>query len=65
MGDRILELDPRHTGALWFTGVARAQSGDRDGARERWTRLLAELDPKSPQYADVKKSIEALDRTGP
>jgi cytochrome c-type biogenesis protein CcmH len=65
LGDRILELDPRHTGALWFTGVARAQSGDRDGARERWTRLLAELDPKSPQYADVKKSIEALNRTGP
>ncbi|MBT5459680.1 MAG: c-type cytochrome biogenesis protein CcmI [Rhodospirillaceae bacterium] len=65
IGDRILTLDPRHTGALWFTGVARAQTGDRAGARERWTRLLAELDPKSPQYADVKKSIEALDKTGP
>lgn len=65
LGDRILTLNPRHTGALWFTGVARAQSGDRDGARERWTRLLAELDPKSPQYADVQKSIEALDKTAP
>jgi cytochrome c-type biogenesis protein CcmH len=65
LGDRILVLNPRHTGALWFTGVARAESGDRDGARERWTRLLGELDPNSPQYADVKKSIEALDTTAP
>lgn len=62
LGDRILSLNPRHTGALWFTGVARAQSGDRDGARERWTRLLAELDPNSPQYADVQKSIKALEK---
>ena len=65
LGDRILELDPRHSGALWFTGMARAQSGDREGARERWNRLLAELDPDSPQYADVKKSIESLDRMVP
>ena len=65
LGDRILGLDPRHTGALWFTGMARAKAGDTDGARERWTRLLAELDPNSPQHADVKKSIEALDKTGP
>ncbi len=65
LGDRILTLDPRHTGALWFTGMALAEAGDRAGARERWTRLLAELDPDSPQYADVKKSIEALDKTGP
>ena len=65
LGDRILELDPRHTGALWFTGVARAETGDRAGARDLWTRLLAELDPKSPQYADVKKSIDALDKPAP
>lgn len=65
LGNRILTLDPRHTGALWFTGMALAESGDREGAKERWTRLLAELDPDSPQYADVKKSIEALDKTGP
>lgn len=65
LGDRILTLDPDHTGALWFTGAARAEAGDRAGARDRWTRLLAQLDPQSPQYADVKKSIEALDKTAP
>ena len=62
LGDRILALDPKHTGALWFTGMARAESDDPNGARKRWTRLLAVLDPKSPQYADVKKNIEALDK---
>ncbi len=62
LGDRILGLDPNHTGALWFTGMARAEAGDSNGARKRWTRLLAALDPKSPQYADVKKNIEALDK---
>ena len=62
LGDRILALDPNHTGALWFTGMARAEAGDSDGARERWTHLLELLDPKSPRYADVKKNIEALDK---
>lgn len=62
LGDRILALDPEHTGALWFTGMAMAETGDRDGARERWARLLGLLDPDSPQHADVKRSIEALDK---
>lgn len=62
LSDRILALDPEHTGALWFTGMARAEAGDPDGARGRWTRLLELLDPKSPQYADVRKNIEALDK---
>lgn len=62
LGDRILRLDPKHAGALWFTGMALAEGGNPDGARERWTRLLAELDPGSSQYSDVQKSIEALDR---
>ena len=62
LGDRILALDPGHTNALWFTGMARAEAGDPKGARERWTRLLAKLDANGPQYANVKKSIEALDK---
>ena len=62
LGDRILALDPEHTSALWFAGMARAEAGDPDGARGRWTHLLELLDHKSPQYADVKKNIEALDK---
>jgi cytochrome c-type biogenesis protein CcmH len=61
LGDQILELDSKHTGALWLTGLARAQSGDSKGARERWTRLLALLDPKSPQRADVEKNLKTLE----
>ena len=59
--NRILALDPNHTGALWFTGMALAEAGDAEGARKRWTHLLTRLDPKSQQYTDVKKSLEALD----
>lgn len=62
LGDRILALDPEHTNALWFTGMARAEAGDPKGARERWTRLLTKLDANGLQYANVKKSIEALDK---
>ena len=60
LGDQILALDPGHTSALWFTGMAQAQAGDQKGARERWTRLLAQLDPKSPLHATVEKNIKAL-----
>ena len=60
IGDKILSLDSSHSSALWFTGMARAQAGDSTGARERWTRLLAQLDPKSPQHATVEKNIKAL-----
>jgi len=60
IGDKILNLDPSHSSALWYTGMARAQAGDSTGARKRWTRLLAQLDPKSPQHATVEKNIKAL-----
>ncbi len=64
LGDRILALDPDHAGALWFTGLARKQAGDPAGARERWTRLLALLDPKSREHGEVKKSLDALGSAG-
>jgi cytochrome c-type biogenesis protein CcmH len=65
LGERILALDPRHAAALWFTGVARAEAGDPAGARERWTRLLAQLEPGTPQYVEVQKSLDALKKSAP
>lgn len=60
VSERLLTLKPDHGAALWFAGIARAQAGDAEGARLRWTRLLALLDPDSPQHADVKARIDSL-----
>lgn len=60
VSERLLKLKPDHGAALWFSGIARAQAGDAEGARMRWTRLLALLDPGSPQHADVKARLDAL-----
>jgi cytochrome c-type biogenesis protein CcmH len=61
VSERILALQPVHGGALWFSGIAKMEAGDKTGARERWTRLLAILDPKGAQHAQVMERIKALD----
>ena len=60
VSERLLKLKPDHGAALWFAGIARAQAGDAEGARMRWTRLLALLDPGSPQHAEVKARLDSL-----
>ncbi len=60
VSERILALQPTHGGALWFSGIAKMKVGDKLGARERWTRLLAILDPKGAQHAQVLERIKAL-----
>jgi cytochrome c-type biogenesis protein CcmH len=61
VSERILALQPVHGRALWFSGIAKVEAGDKTGARERWTRLLAILDPKGAQHAQVMERIKALD----
>ncbi len=60
VSEQLLKLQPDHGAALWFTGIARAESGDSAGARERWTRLLGLLDPATSQYANVKARLDTL-----
>jgi cytochrome c-type biogenesis protein CcmH len=60
VSERILALQPTHGGALWFSGIAKMESGDKIGASERWTRLLNVLQPGSEQYIQVKERIKAL-----
>ncbi|MBT6443250.1 MAG: hypothetical protein HOK61_12555, partial [Alphaproteobacteria bacterium] len=62
ISEQILALQPTHGGALWFSGIAKMEAGDKTGARERWTRLLAILDPKGAQHAQVLERIKALDQ---
>ena len=60
VSERILALQPTHGGALLFSGIAKMEAGDKASARERWTRLLAILDPKGAQHAQVLERIKAL-----
>lgn len=60
---RVLELEPENRDALWFLGLAELEAGRRQAALAFWRRLLATVDPTSPQYADLSRRIEALERT--
>jgi len=60
LAERILAIDPTQPGALWYSGLSKAAAGDTAGARERWMRLLARLDPASPEHAALQKRIDAL-----
>jgi len=60
ISERILALQPTHGDALWFSGLAKMEAGNKTAARERWTRLLAVLDPKGAQHAQVMDRIKAL-----
>tara|TARA_Y100001936_G_scaffold254141_1_gene325591 strand:- start:27610 stop:29025 length:1416 start_codon:yes stop_codon:yes gene_type:complete len=62
VSERILSMQPTHGGALWFSGIAKFEAGDKMGAKERWTRLLAVLDPNGAQHAHVAERIKALEQ---
>jgi cytochrome c-type biogenesis protein CcmH len=51
---------PDHPFALYFLGLAAEQSGDKDAAREYWTRLLNAMPEDAPETAQVRRMIEAL-----
>ncbi len=53
----VLELDPEHGEALWFTGLADAQAGRPEAAIAAWERLLPQL---SPESAERKMLTEEL-----
>lgn len=57
---KVLTLAPNQADALWFIGKAEAEAGNKEPARQLWSRLLAQLDPKSEGYADVKRNLDGL-----
>ncbi|MEH6524696.1 MAG: c-type cytochrome biogenesis protein CcmI [Sneathiella sp.] len=57
---RVLSLDPEQLQALWYVGVAEAQTGRDEEALALWMKLQ-ELAPKSsPLFQAVTKSIGEL-----
>lgn len=58
----VLERAPDHPQALWFTGRAAYEAGDRDTAAARWKQLLAMLPPDSPEAKELTERLAALNR---
>jgi cytochrome c-type biogenesis protein CcmH len=50
----VLAADPKNPEALWYVGLAEADAGHAQTARDLWTRLLAQL----PADAPVRKQVE-------
>lgn len=57
---QALALDPANRDALWLLGTDAAKQGRKDEAAGLWGRLLAQLDPASPDHAFVKERIDGL-----
>lgn len=58
--ERVLALQPDNAQALYVTGLAGAQSGDRELARERWTALRNLFPENSGEYGQADQLINSL-----
>lgn len=59
---RVLEADPGDPRARYYTGLARAQAGDRAGAVQLWFNLVAASAPDSPWLPTVREAMEKTAR---
>ena len=57
---QLATVDAENPSALWLLGRAEAESGNMDGARGLWRRLLALLPPGGDDHATVESAIESL-----
>lgn len=62
--DRILQLIPHNTEALWFAGLAALADGDEQRAIERWQTLLQQEIPKDFR-ARVERRLAELSGAAP
>lgn len=60
-----LTLDPDQPKALALAGTAAVRTGDLDGARRHWRRLLALLEPGSDMALRVQSDLDTLDGAAP
>jgi cytochrome c-type biogenesis protein CcmH len=59
---KLLEVQPDNVRALWFLGLDDARRGDHPAAIEKWERLVAQMQPGSPQYDSLQAGIAELKR---
>ncbi len=56
----VLAKDPKAFDALFLSGQAALDAGNKGEAKALWSRLLELIEPNSADYNDLKKMIEAL-----
>jgi cytochrome c-type biogenesis protein CcmH len=61
---QILAAEPKNQMALWYVGIAEADAGHKDVARDLWSRLLAELPANAPGRQEVEQRLAALKAGG-
>lgn len=57
--DPVIEADPLNASALGVRGVARARTGDLNGAAADWERALA-IDPRQPEARAGMAKLKAM-----
>jgi cytochrome c-type biogenesis protein CcmH len=62
---RAMELSPGYPAPRFFYGLARARSGDREGAIALWKDVLADAPPKASWRPLVEGGITVLSRPVP
>lgn len=63
--EAILKRIPDHPRALWLSGIAAVQAGDRERAKQQWKRLAATLPADSEALPGLRQEIAALDGAPP
>jgi cytochrome c-type biogenesis protein CcmH len=56
----VLTAEPKNPEALWYVGLAEADAGHAQAARDLWTRLLAQLPADAPVRHQVEDRIATL-----
>lgn len=59
--ERALVMDPQNPQSQYFVGLAAAQEGDTDRARDIWKTLQDNADPDAPWARMVAQSLAALE----
>lgn len=59
---RALALDPQHARALDLAGSAAVEARDYPTAQRYWRQLLGQLDPASPEHAQLATALDKLGR---
>ena len=62
---KAADLSPEHPGPPFFLGLAYAQSGKIDQARQIWTELLARSSEDAPWRADLESRLTAIEQMQP
>ncbi len=58
--DAALALDPTHTGARYYSGMAAMQAGDPTRAFAIWTALAEDAAPEAPWLPEVQERLRTL-----